>query len=287
MIDSEQFPVVWLKTIFRQALQSQIVVNAHAINRGELPSLKPEKDSSDFYFLEESDSERAAALIVSLVKDRLPKRYALDPMRDIQVLTPMHKGVLGASHLNQALREALNPSENRLSHGHSSYAAGDKLMQIRNDYDKDVYNGDMGLVTEVNPEETSLVVAFEGKSVLYTGQEIDDLLLAYAISIHKSQGCEYPVVVIALSTEHAILLQRNLLYTALTRGKKLVVLVGSAKAIGMAVRNDRPSRRYSRLKTRIQAHGKGSNSQYRLCQDDSQRGDSPPPDRLSPSRERP
>ncbi|HXJ19953.1 MAG TPA: ATP-dependent RecD-like DNA helicase [Polyangia bacterium] len=248
-------PTVRLTEIFRQAAESLIVVNAHRIQQGELPELGAapvardrNADTRDFFFLEEDDAVAAAELIRDLVAVRLPRRYGLSP-HDVQVLAPMHRGDLGAGNLNRLLQEALTPGAPEIARGQRILRAGDKVMQIRNDYDKEVWNGDSGLVTEVGGD--GVVVRFEDRQISYTADELDALVLAYAATVHKSQGSEYPAVVVPVHTQHFVMLQRNLLYTAVTRGKRLVVLVGTRKALGLAVRNGDVAARASGLRARL------------------------------------
>jgi exodeoxyribonuclease V alpha subunit len=249
VIASGAVPVVRLTEIFRQASQSRIITSAHRINRGYLPDLSTPESESDFYFVQADDPDVAVTRIVELVKTRIPRRFGLDPIRDIQVLCPMNRGGVGARSLNIDLQTALNPAgERRVERFGWTFAPGDKVMQIENDYDKDVYNGDIGYVDDVDPEEGELIVGFDGRAVPYGLGELDALVPAYAATIHKSQGSEYPAVVIPVLTQHYAMLQRNLLYTGVTRGKRLVVLVGQRKAIGIAVRNLSGRRRWSKLK---------------------------------------
>ena len=244
--------VVELTQVFRQAAASEIIVNAHLINQGEIPPLAPpDKGLSDFYFIRQEDPERAAAMVVDLVKNHIPRRFHLDPVDDIQVLTPMHKGAAGVLHLNQRLQEALNPEQQKIQRGERIYKLGDKVMQIRNNYDKDVFNGDMGRVCYLDTEERELTVRYDDRNVLYSFDELDELIPAYAISVHKSQGSEYPAVVLPVLTQHYMLLQRNLIYTGVTRGKKLVILVGSIKAMSIAVKNNKTHKRYTWLARRL------------------------------------
>ena len=248
VISSGAVPVVRLTEVFRQAAQSQIIVNAHRINQGVIPDLRRPEAESDFYFVEADDPETAVARIIELVKTRIPRRFGLDPIRDIQVLCPMNRGGVGARSLNIELQAALNPAGDRkVDRFGWTFAPGDKVMQIENDYDKEVYNGDIGFVADVEPEEGELSVSFDGRSVTYGFGELDALVPAYAVSIHKSQGSEYPAVVIPVMTQHYAMLQRNLLYTGVTRGKRLVVLVGQKKAVAIAVRNVSGRRRWSKL----------------------------------------
>ena len=248
MISSGAIPVVRLTEVFRQAAQSQIIVNAHRINQGLMPDLRKPEAESDFYFVETDNPETAVPRIIELVKARIPRRFGLDPVRDVQVLCPMNRGGVGARSLNVELQAALNPAgERKVERFGWTFAPGDKVMQIENDYDKEVYNGDIGFVTDVEPEEGELTASFDGRSVTYSFGELDTLVPAYAATIHKSQGSEYPAVVIPLMTQHYAMLQRNLLYTGITRGKRLVVLVGQKKAVAIAVRNISGRRRWSKL----------------------------------------
>ena len=242
-------PIVRLTEVFRQAAQSRIIKAAHRINQGSVPDLtKPEGDS-DFYFANAEDPETAVALIVDLVKNRIPKRFGLDPIHDIQVLCPMNRGGVGARSLNIELQAALNPpGDRKVERFGWTFTPGDKVMQIENDYDKEVYNGDIGYIDNVDPDSSELTASFDGRSVAYGFGELDTLVPAYAATIHKSQGSEYPAVVIPVMTQHYTMLQRNLLYTGVTRGKKLVVLVGQKKAVAIAVRNASGRRRWSKLK---------------------------------------
>jgi len=248
IIDSGATPVVRLTEVFRQAAQSRIITSAHRINQGSMPDLTRPDNESDFYFVEANDPELAATRIVELVKSRIPGRFHLDPIRDIQVLCPMNRGGVGARSLNVMLQAALNPAGDRKVERFGwVFAPKDKVMQIENDYDKEVYNGDVGYVEDVDPDTAELSINFDGRSVVYGFAELDTLVPAYAATIHKSQGSEYPAVVIPVLTQHYTMLQRNLLYTGVTRGKKLVVLVGQKKAVAMAVRNASGRRRWSKL----------------------------------------
>ena len=249
IIDSQRIPVVRLVCIFRQAQKSRIVMNAHAINQGRFPDTSNGRDT-DFFFMREDDPERAAETIVRLVKERLPRAYRESPDR-IQVLTPMQRGVVGAANLNLLLQQALNPSGPSLGRGGYTYRQGDRVMQQRNNYDKDVFNGDLGYIREVDTEERTLKVDFDGKWVEYDVTELDELTLAYATTIHKAQGSEYPIVVMPVLMTHYVLLQRNLIYTGITRAKKICVLLGAAKALAYAVRNVSVLKRNTRLKERL------------------------------------
>jgi len=253
IIASKSVPVVELREVFRQAATSDIIMNAHAINKGEIPALEHPRGglSSDFYFFRENDPEKVAELVVDLVKHRIPDKFGLNPLHDIQVLTPMHKGSTGAANLNAMLQQALNPRGQGLQRGERKFCVGDKVMQIRNNYEKDVYNGDIGRIILADPEDKSLTVNFDERNVPYSWEELDELVPAYAISVHKSQGSEYPAVVLPLLVQHYVLLQRNLLYTGITRGKQLVVLVGESKAFAMAVRNNKTVKRYTWLDRRL------------------------------------
>ena len=248
IIASGAVPVVRLTEVFRQAARSRIVTAAHGINRGAIPDLARPEGESDFYFVAAEDPETAVSRIVELVKTRIPRRFGLDPVRDIQVLCPMNRGGAGARSLNIELQAALNPAgERRVERFGWTFAPGDKVMQIENDYDKEVYNGDIGVVADVDPEAGELTARFEGRDLSYGFGELDALVPAYAATVHKSQGSEYPAVVIPVLTQHYAMLKRNLLYTGVTRGKRLVVLVGQKKAVAIAVRNASGRRRWSKL----------------------------------------
>jgi len=253
--------VARLTEIFRQDAASEIVANAHRINRGEMPRLRSAGPGSDFFFLHRADPDEAADTVLDLCARRLPERYGLDPIDDIQVLAPMHRGAVGAQALNARLQERLNPDAAPVTVGGRSFRPGDKVMQIRNNYDKEVFNGDLGRVARVLPEAGEVVVRMDERELAYAAHELDELVPAYAITIHKSQGCEYPAVVVPILTQHYIMLQRNLLYTAVTRGERLVVLVGTPRAIAIAVRNDRIRSRHSLLRERLAAlarHSQGT-----------------------------
>jgi exodeoxyribonuclease V alpha subunit len=248
VITSGAVAVVRLTEVFRQAAQSRIVTSAHRINQGSIPDLGKPEGNSDFYFISADEPETAIARIIELVKTRISKRFGLDPIREIQVLCPMNRGGVGARSLNIELQAALNPAgERKIERFGWTFAAGDKVMQIENDYDKEVYNGDIGYIDDVDVEASELTVRFDGRSVTYGFGELDMLIPAYATTIHKSQGSEYPAVVIPVMTQHYPMLQRNLLYTGVTRGKRLVVLVGQKRAVAMAVRNVSGRRRWSKL----------------------------------------
>src|SRR6516165_10711026 len=247
IISSGAMPVVRLTEVFRQAAQSRIIASAHRINQGFVPDLSS-PSQSDFYFVQADDPEIAVPRIIELVKTRIPKRFGLDPVRDIQVLCPMNRGGVGARSLNIELQAALNPAgERKVERFGWTFAPGDKVMQIENDYAKDVYNGDIGYIDDVNPDDDELTASFDGRPVVYGFGELDTLVPAYAVTIHKSQGSEYPAVVIPVTRQHYAMLQRNLLYTGVTRGKKLVVLVGQKKAVAIAVGNVSGRRRWSKL----------------------------------------
>jgi exodeoxyribonuclease V alpha subunit len=256
IIDSAQVPTVRLKTIFRQAGKSMIVVNAHRVNQGEFPYLNVK--GKDFFYIPESDPEKVLAEIQNLCRNRLPSAYGYHPYEDIQVLTPMRRTIVGVENLNQCLQQVLNPpspQKTELQLGWNKFRVGDKVMQIKNNYQKHVYNGDVGRIQSIDPEEGELHVVYpDGRGqrlVPYELTEADELTLAYAISVHKSQGSEYPVVVMPVCTQHYIMLQRNLIYTALTRAKKLVVLVGTKRALAMAVKNNRVEQRHTLLGWRL------------------------------------
>lgn len=249
IIDSGKIPVVRLTRIFRQAQSSRIVMSAHAINQGRYPDTSNGKQT-DFFFIKNEDPEQVATEIVNLVKHRLPKAYN-QPLSNIQVLTPMQRSVVGAAHLNMMLQQALNPSTLGISRGGTTYKQGDRVMQIRNNYDKNVFNGDIGTVEKVNMEDRTISVFFEDHLVEYEATELDELTLAYATTIHKSQGSEYPVVVIPVLMTHFVMLQRNLIYTGITRAKKICVLIGQPKALAYAIRNLTVSNRNTKLKERL------------------------------------
>ena len=249
LIDSKKIPVVRLTRIFRQAQTSRIVMSAHAINQGRFPDTSNGK-ATDFFFIQQEDAEKTAGEIVNLVKNRLPKAYS-QKTSQIQVLTPMQRGVVGAANLNMALQNALNPCPTALNRGGYSFRQGDRVMQLRNNYDKEVFNGDLGYIESVDTEERTLMVNFEDRLVEYEASELDELTLAYATTIHKSQGSEYPIVVMPVLMTHYVMLQRNLIYTGITRAKKICVLIGSKKALSFAIRNMSVLKRNSKLKERL------------------------------------
>ncbi len=249
IIDSDVVPVVRLTRIFRQAQSSRIIINAHKINQGIFPDISNGKDA-DFFFIKQEDPEVAAREIVNIVKIRIPKAYHYST-NDIQVLAPMQRSVVGATNLNIILQEAINPEGESLSKGGFRYRKGDRVMQIRNNYDKEVFNGDIGYIKEVNLEERTLTAIYEGRPVEYEDSELDELTLAYATTIHKSQGSEYPVVVIPLLMTHFVMLQRNLIYTGITRAKKICIIVGTTKALAYSVHNMVVLKRNTKLKERL------------------------------------
>jgi exodeoxyribonuclease V alpha subunit len=250
LIESGMVPVVRLVEVFRQAAGSRIITNAHRIRRGQMPDVRESEPTSDFHFVERDEPEKIAATLVKLVQERIPQRFGFDAIRDVQVLCPMNRGSLGVRELNEALQRVLNPArpgEPAVERFGWRFQMRDKVIQTENDYGKDVFNGDVGIVERVDPVEQQVAVRFDERLVNYDFGELDELALAYAVTIHKSQGSEFPAVVIPLATQHYMLLQRNLIYTGITRGKKPVVLIGQKKALGIAVRNDRTQRRYSGL----------------------------------------
>lgn len=254
LIESGAAPVARLTEVFRQAAHSRIITNAHRINQGLMPETDEAGPDSDFYFIERQEPERIVETLVELVKNRIPKKFQLDPFRDIQVLSPMNRGSLGVRELNVRLQAELNPAraeEPSVERFGWQFRVRDKVLQTENDYDKDVFNGDIGQVVNIEPEERELTVRFDQREVRYDYGELDELTLAYAVTIHKSQGSEFPAVVIPVATQHYLLLQRNLIYTAVTRGKRLVVLTGQGKALALAVRNQRTEGRFSGLRARL------------------------------------
>jgi exodeoxyribonuclease V alpha subunit len=245
-------PVVRLTQIFRQAADSHIITNAHRVNQGQMPVF--DKDARDFFLFAKDDPEQAADWVVDVVQNRIPRKFGLNPLEDVQVLAPMHRGAVGVGNLNGRLQAALNPptpgkAEQQI--GGRVLRAGDRVMQIRNNYQKEVFNGDTGRIVDVDLESQTLTVEFDGRPVFYDWVEADELQHAFAVSIHKAQGSEFPAVVIPMLTQHYLMLQRNLLYTAITRAKQLCVLVGTRKAIGIAVRNATVAQRWSGLAARL------------------------------------
>jgi exodeoxyribonuclease V alpha subunit len=255
IIRSGKFTVVRLTEIFRQAQESMIVVNAHKVNQGELPVLKeidtPEK--TDFQFIQEEDPEKILQNILDLCSERIPRQFRFHPLREIQVLTPMHKGTIGVTNLNIELQKRLNPGQSGITRGAWNFRSGDKVMQIVNNYDKDVFNGDIGWISKIDPKEREVTIDFDGRLVPYDYSDLDEVVLAYAVSVHKSQGSEYPAVILPVVTQHYMLLQRNLIYTGITRAKKLVIMIGTKKALAIAIRNNKPQRRYTLLSERLAA----------------------------------
>ena len=248
IIDSGIVPVVRLTEVFRQAASSRIITNAHRINTGTLPLLPSRGETSDFHWLDADTPEQAVRTVVHLVARHLPRSQGYDPIRDIQVLCPMNVGSVGARSLNIELQKAINPpGAVRVERFGFTFGAGDKVMQIVNDYDKEVYNGDIGRIVSVDPERAELVIRFDERDIPYRFDELDQVALAYATTIHKSQGSEYPVVVIPVTLQHLVMLHRNLLYTGVTRGKRLVILVGEKKACAVAVYGTMTKPRYTKL----------------------------------------
>ena len=253
ILSSGTVPVVRLTEIFRQAMGSLIITNAHRINRGEFPKIDTAGPTQDFYFIERNEPEAMLEGILELVTKKISSRFAMHSINDIQVLTPMHKGLIGTANLNAVLQEALNPSQEVLTRGGRTYKTGDKVMQIQNDYEREVFNGDIGRIKAIDFENQLVLVDYDERTVQYDFSDLDELVLAYAVSIHKSQGSEYPAVVMPFHTSHYIMLQRNLLYTGLTRAKKLAILVGTKKALAIAVKNDKIRRRFTGLENKLRA----------------------------------
>jgi len=252
IIASGEMQTVKLNEIFRQAKESLIIVNAHRINNGLLPSFKSfDQKLNDFYFIEQEDPEEVLRIILELAKERIPRRFGFDPVNDIQVLTPMHKGIVGAGNLNIALQNVLNPGEDGVIRGGRNFRVHDKVMQVKNNYDKDVFNGDIGRITRIDPDNQEVTISFDERDVPYDYTDLDEIVLAYAVSVHKSQGSEYPAVIMPILTQHFVLLQRNLVYTAVTRGRDLVVMVGTKKALAIGVKNDKTQKRYTYLRHRL------------------------------------
>lgn len=254
LIESEVFPVVKLTQIFRQALTSEIITNAHIINSGEMPSLEKRSKESDFHFVESDSPELTSRKIIDLVKNRIPNHLKIDPVKDIQVLSPMNRGGLGSKSLNIDLQRAFNPNPPaKIERYGTIFGVGDKVMVTENDYDKEVFNGDLGFIEEINEEDQFIEVNIDNRLIEFEFSELDILSLAYATTIHKSQGSEYPAVVIPIAMQHFMMLKRNLLYTGVTRGKKMVVIVGEKKAIQLAIQNKNQGKRWNKLAERIRA----------------------------------
>jgi len=243
--------VIELIEIFRQAKKSQIIVNAHRINQGILPLFNQSLPQNDFFFIEKEDPEDVLKIILELTSMRIPQKFGFDPFKDIQILTPMYRGVVGADNLNIKLQNILNPCKDNLIYGNRDYRVNDKVMQIKNNYDKEIFNGDIGTIRSINKDDQELILSFDGRDVVYDFGEMDEIVLAYAVSIHKSQGSEYPVVIIPITIQHYLLLQRNLIYTAITRGRKLVVIVGTTKAMAISIKNDKIKMRHTYLRQRL------------------------------------
>lgn len=242
-------PTVKLTEIFRQAATSDIITNAHLVNKGIIPNLQLQKKESDFYFIEAEHGEDIINKIITMLKDRIPKKFNLDPIYDVQLLCPMQRGGVGARSINIELQKVLNPN---LSSGIAKYgqifALGDKVMQTENNYDKESYNGDIGVIKRINEQEQEITINFYNRDIIYDYTDLDQITLAYATTIHKSQGSEYQAVIIPITMQSYMMLRRNLIYTAITRGKKLVVIIGQKKALAMAVKDNTSSNRYSKLK---------------------------------------
>lgn len=265
IIASDRIPVVRLSRIFRQAQGSRIIMNAHRINKGEQIDMRGGRDS-DFFFAAKDTNEEVVDLLVKYCTENLPRYYHVDALQDIQVLAPMQRGICGAVNLNQVLQEAMNPSSVFLRRGGTQYRLHDKVMQIRNDYDKEVFNGDIGVINHVDMEERELTVNFDGREIVYDVSELEELALAYAVTIHKSQGSEYPIVVMPFTMSHYVMLQRNLLYTGVTRAKKILVLIGEKKAVWYAIRNETTADRNTKLADRLREDSMESRIVARMVQ---------------------
>jgi len=250
IIESEVIPVVRLTTIFRQEKRSLIIVNAHRVNEGKYPIVKGERER-DFYFIEEENPREAAQKIINLCTHRLPAKYKIDPVADIQVLTPMYKGEVGADNLNYQLREALNPKGKQINYKKNIFRVNDKIMQTKNNYDKEVFNGDIGIISKIDIEDNTVEINFYERTISYDFTDLDEIVLAYAITVHKSQGSEYKIVIIPVTTQHYLLLQRNLLYTGITRAKEMVILIGTKKALWIAIKNNKTFHRNTLLQERL------------------------------------
>jgi exodeoxyribonuclease V alpha subunit len=254
LIRSKAVPVVALTEIFRQAAESRIVTGAHRINHGQLPEFPEEGDkSADLYFVEAEEAAKALGVIRKMISESIPKRLGFDPIEDVQILTPMQKGELGARNLNVMMQALLNPRGNQIDRFGTVFREGDRVMQTENDYDKEVFNGDLGRIAAIDEEQREVVVKFDGRRVKYEFRELDELVHAYAVTIHKSQGSEYPCVIIPVHTQHYVMLQRSLLYTAVTRAKKFAVLVGTKQAMGLAVTRAESRERVTTLTERLQS----------------------------------
>jgi exodeoxyribonuclease V alpha subunit len=254
LIKSTRTAVFYLKKIFRQAHESPIIINAHRVRRGELPIFKAPDESgalSEFYFMEQNDPAKVVSSIVELCSDTIPEQFNLDPVHDIQILTPMHKGVVGTTNLNHVLQNVLNSNPALDTTRGNRFKLGDKVMHLKNNYQKEVFNGDIGIITDMDSKKEVFAVDYYGRAVSYDFSEMDEISLAYATSVHKSQGSEYPAVIVPIMPQHFVLLQRNLLYTAITRGKQLVILIGTKKAFSIALKNDKPRERLSGLASRL------------------------------------